>query len=248
MTDRYIDFHCHLLPGMDFDGTDSMEESAKMCELLNSQGVAPICAPPHFYPWNEDMNAFLARRAAAYRRAHALYGDTRVILGAEVQLYENLCDAPADRMCYGDSDVILLELPDRPFGAWTVPAIENTIFKYSLTPVIAHVERYGLTTEQIRSLAAIPRVIFQITVGTLADKQMLPLLDRISSMGVPVVLGSDTHNTTSRPPRFHVVERRMAEKPRLFDSSCKTAQALIRNAMQGQRILERLICTPAVKR
>ncbi len=248
MTDRYIDFHCHLLPGMDFDGTDSPEESAKMCELLNSQGVATICATPHFYPWNEDVNAFLARRAAASRRAHALYGDTRVILGAEVQLYENLCDAPADRMCYGDSDVILLELPDRPFGAWTVPAIENTIFKYSLTPVIAHVERYGLTTEQLRSLAAIPRVIFQITVGTLAERQMLPLLDRISSMGVPVVLGSDTHNTTSRPPRFHVVARRMAEKPHLFDSSCKTAQALIRNALHGQHVLERLICTPAVKR
>lgn len=248
MTDRYIDFHCHLLPGMDFDGTDSPEESAKMCELLNSQGVATICATPHFYPWNEDVNAFLARRAAASRRAPALYGDTRVILGAEVQLYENLCDAPADRMCYGDSDVILLELPDRPFGAWTVPAIENTIFKYSLTPVIAHVERYGLTTEQLRSLAAIPRMIFQITVGTLAERQMLPLLDRISSMGVPVVLGSDTHNTTSRPPRFHVVARRMAEKPHLFDSSCKTAQALIRNALHGQHVLERLICSPAVKR
>ena len=213
MTDRYIDFHCHLLPGMDFDGTDSPEESAKMCELLNSQGVATICATPHFYPWNEDVNAFLARRAAASRRAHALYGDTRVIL-----------------------------------GAWTVPAIENTIFKYSLTPVIAHMERYGLTTEQLRSLAAIPRMIFQITVGTLAERQMLPLLDRISSMGVPVVLGSDTHNTTSRPPRFHVVARRMAEKPHLFDSSCKTAQALIRNALHGQHVLERLICTPAVKR
>ena len=48
MTDRYIDFHCHLLPGMDFDGTDSMEESAKMCELLKSQGVATICATPIF--------------------------------------------------------------------------------------------------------------------------------------------------------------------------------------------------------
>ena len=248
MTDRYIDFHCHLLPGMDFDGTDSMEESAKMCELLKSQGVATICATPHFYPWNEDMKAFLARRDAAFHRARALYGDMRVVLGAEVQLYENLCDAPADRMCYGDSNVILLELPDRPFGAWTVPAIENTVFKYSLTPVIAHVERYGLTTEQIRSLAAIPRVIFQITVETLAKRQMLPLLDRIASMGVPVVLGSDTHNMTSRPPHFDVPGRRLAEKPHLFDSSCKTAQALIRNALHGQQILERLICTPAAKR
>lgn len=248
MTDRYIDFHCHLLPGMDFDGTDSAEESAKMCELLKSQGVATICATPHFYPWNEDMNAFLARRDAAYRRAHALYGNMRVVLGAEVQLYESLCDAPADRMCYGDSNVILLELPDRPFGAWTVPAIENTVFKYSLIPVIAHVERYGLSDAQLRSLAAIPRVIFQVSVDTLAMRHMLPSLARIASMGVPVVLGSDTHNMTSRPPHFDVPGRRMAEKPHLFDSSCKTAQALIRNALHGQQLLEKLICTPAVKR
>ena len=30
--------------------------------------------------------------------------------------------------------------------------------------------------------------------------------------------------------------------------SSKTAQALIRNALHGQQILERLICTPAAKR
>lgn len=244
MTDRYIDFHCHLLPGMDFDGTVHRSESVKMCELLKTQGVATICATPHFYAWDETVDAFIARRAAAYDAVRSLYGDTRVVLGAEVQLYENLHAAPADKMCYGDSNVILIELPSRPFGAWMISAIENTVFKYSLVPVIAHVERYGLRTEEIRKLAAIPRVIFQITVGELADRHTLSLLDRISSMGAPVVLGSDAHNMSSRPPRFDTVNARLAEKPRLFGSSCKTAQALIRNCLYSQRILEKMIFAP----
>lgn len=245
MTDRCIDFHCHLLPGMDFDGTDSKSESAKMCKLLKTQGVATICATPHFYAWDETVDAFLARRTAAYDAVRSLYGDVRIVLGAEVQLYENLHEAPVDRMCYGDSNVLLIELPDRPFGAWVVSAIENTVFKYSLIPVIAHIERYGLRTEEIRQLAAIPRVIFQITADTLKDRRMLPLLDRIASMGVPVVLGSDAHNTSSRPPCFDTVGNCLAEKPRLFDSSVKKAQALIQNCLGSQEILEKLICTPA---
>ena len=67
-------------------------------------------------------------------------------------------------------------------------------------------------------------------------------------MGVPIVLGSDTHNMTSRPPRFNVVGDRIAEKPHLFDSSCRKAQALIRSSLHAQDLLERLILTPAVKR
>lgn len=245
MTDRYIDFHCHLLPGMDFDGTDSKRESAKMCERLKTQGVATICATPHFYAWDETVDVFLARRAAAYEAARALYGDMRVVLGAEVQLYENLHAAPVNRMCYGDSNVLLLELPERPFGAWTIKAIENTIFKYSLVPVIAHIERYGLRTEEIRQLAAIPRVIFQITADTLADRRMLRLLNSIASMGVPVVLGSDAHNVSSRPPCFDTVGERLMQKPCLLDSSRKTAQALIRNCLASQQILEKLISAPS---
>lgn len=242
MTDRYIDFHCHLLPGMDLDGTARTETSAKMCELLKNQGVAMICATPHFYPWDEDADTFLARRDAAYRRARPLYGDMPILLGAEVNLYEGLCDAPADRMCYGRSNVILLELPDRPFGAWAVHAIENTIFKYSLIPVIAHVERYGLTTAQLQSLAAIPRVIFQITAETLTDRKTVALLRRIASMGVPVVLGSDAHDLSSRPPRFDVLRARLAEQPhRFLDGERKAAVEVIRACLRGQDLLARRI-------
>ena len=50
---KYIDFHCHVLPGMDFDGTEDVRETVAMCELLKSQGVATICATPHFYPWKQ---------------------------------------------------------------------------------------------------------------------------------------------------------------------------------------------------
>ena len=55
-----IDFHSHILPGMD-DGSSSPEESLAMLEVSAEQGVDEIFATSHFYPDEEDPASFLAR-------------------------------------------------------------------------------------------------------------------------------------------------------------------------------------------
>ena len=244
MTYKYIDFHCHILPGMDFDGTDNVQESVAMCKTLKSQGVATICATPHFYPWDDDVDAFLARRDKALAALRANECPVEIICGAEVQIFQSLSEYRADRMCIGDSNVIMLEMPELPFQNWMIPAIENAVYKYSLTPVIAHVERYGYTKEQIQKLAGIPGVIFQISVSELAYKESLKLLDMVSACGVPVVLGSDAHNMTSRAPRFDLVDAKLHERAGFFNKSLKMTQAIIDNALYGQMLLEEKIRTP----
>ena len=42
-----IDFHSHILPGID-DGSKSVEMSLQMIEALSAQGVDTICATSHF--------------------------------------------------------------------------------------------------------------------------------------------------------------------------------------------------------
>ena len=41
------DYHCHILPKMD-DGSESVEMSIKMLEMMKLQGVDRIIATPHF--------------------------------------------------------------------------------------------------------------------------------------------------------------------------------------------------------
>ena len=44
---RMIDFHSHVLPGID-DGSDCVEESLEMLHTAKNQGVSTMLATPHF--------------------------------------------------------------------------------------------------------------------------------------------------------------------------------------------------------
>lgn len=244
---KYIDFHCHILPGMDFDGTEDVQEAVAMCKLLKSQGVATICATPHFYPWNDDVDAFLDRRSKAYAALQAAGCPTEILLGAEVQIFQSLCEYPVDKMCIGDSNVVMLEMPEVRFNNWMITAIENAVYKFGVVPVIAHIERYGYSEEELWKFARIPNVVLQISVGELKYKTSVRLLDKISSMGVPVVLGSDAHDMTRRPPQFDIVGKTLAESPGLFSCSVKKAQAILENALFTQSVLEEKIRNSKVK-
>ena len=241
MKNAYIDFHCHILPGMDFDGTDDLKESVAMCTTLKSQGVATVCATPHFYPWNDDVDEFLARRSETYEKLAAAGGDIEIILGAEVQIFKSLADYPVDKMCIGDSNVVMLEMPRLPYADWMFTAIENTVYKYHLIPVIAHIERYGYSKETIKKLATLPNVFFQISVDELDRKSAIKTLDTICSCGVPVVLGSDAHNTIERAPHFDIVSEKLKVRAGFFDKSLKTTQAIIENCLFAAPILEEYI-------
>lgn len=245
---KYIDFHCHILPGMDFDGTEDVQETVAMCKLLKSQGVATICATPHFYPWNDDVHAFLDRRTKAFANLKAAGCPIEILLGAEVQIFQSLCEYPVDKMCIGDSNVVMLEMPEVRFNNWMITAIENAVYKFDVVPVIAHIERYGFSIEELQKFARIPNVVFQITVGELKYKRSLGLLDTVSSLGVPVVLGSDAHDMTGRPPQFDIIGKTLAEKPKLFGGSVKKAQAIIENALYAQPLLEGMLRKSKVKK
>ena len=248
MKNAYIDFHCHILPGMDFDGTDDIEESVAMCKTLKSQGVATICATPHFYPWRDNVDAFLERRAKTLEILKKNDNSIDIIPGAEVQIFQSLAEYRVDRMCIGNSNVVLFEIPQIKYADWMITVIENTVYKYSLIPIIAHIERCGFSKEVLQKFARIPNVIFQITVGELRYKEAIKALDIISSRGVPVIFGSDAHNMDTRPPRFDIVEQKMNEKPGLFGKTLKTTQAIIENCLFAQKYVKELINTPAKQR
>ena len=46
---RYIDIHCHILPGID-DGAHSLEESVAMAKKAVADGVRAVIVTPHQKP------------------------------------------------------------------------------------------------------------------------------------------------------------------------------------------------------
>ena len=113
-----IDFHSHILPGID-DGSKDVAESLAMLSALKEQGVDTVVATPHFYANHHSVEEFLRRRQKAMDRlsAELSEGAPTIVLGAEVRYYEGISHLQnLESLCIGDSKLLLLEMP---FYKWT---------------------------------------------------------------------------------------------------------------------------------
>ena len=59
-----IDFHSHILPGID-DGSADVQESIAMLRMEAEQGITHVIATPHFYTHSDSPGHFLAKRKKA---------------------------------------------------------------------------------------------------------------------------------------------------------------------------------------
>lgn len=60
-----IDFHTHILPGMD-DGSRDVHESLQLLTLENEQGVQEILLTPHFYAHIDKVFVFFRAKRALF--------------------------------------------------------------------------------------------------------------------------------------------------------------------------------------
>lgn len=203
-----IDFHTHVLPGMD-DGSKSVEMSMEMLRREAAQGIRQVIATPHFYPWREHPEQFLERRdqaAANLQNAMEMHdGLPEVIMGAEVRFFSGI--SHSDRLpalTIGEKRCILIEMPDAPWTEKMLGELADIYEDCGIIPVIAHVDRYvGLfhshgIPERLECLPVLVQASasFFLKPGTgwLAMKMLRK--EQIH------LLGSDCHNLTDRPPNL----------------------------------------------
>ena len=89
-----IDFHTHILPGVD-DGSRSIEESLAMLQAEADAGIERVVFTPHFYASQNSPKEFLRRRKESWSALlpHMYPGLPKVSFGAEVQYFEGICQA-----------------------------------------------------------------------------------------------------------------------------------------------------------
>ena len=137
-----IDWHTHILPGMD-DGSRDPAESLAMLEALASQGIRTVIATPHFYANDESLATFLERRQQAMDRLQAAgVSKPRILLGAEVRYYQGISRLEGlKELRIRGSKLLLLEMP---MTKWTQSMVRELIEmagRSSIRIVLAHVER-----------------------------------------------------------------------------------------------------------
>ena len=200
-----IDFHSHILPGID-DGSTDMEMSRQMLELSASQGIKVILATPHFYADRVSLDHFLKYRDSSLnsiRHFSENYG-IKILAGAEVAYFSGMSTANGlDRLTVSGTSLLLLEMPFRPWTGDDIREVRNLI-RIGIQPVIAHIERFypcQRNKHMIGELFSLP-VYVQINAEALLTWKTRRFILRLFREGKAHLLGSDCHNLSSRPPNL----------------------------------------------
>lgn len=200
-----VDFHCHLLPNVD-DGSQSVDESLKILEKLSKQTIELVVATPHFIANNESVEHFLHRRQRAYNvlaeKLHDGLPDIR--LGAEVEFYEGISNLDGlNKLCVEGTNILLLEMPNAKWTKCVVNELYRLVSLGNIQIMIAHVERclFMQDTEVVDYLLR-NSVIMQSNASYFIRTLTKRKACRYLSDNIIHVLGSDSHNMTSRPPKI----------------------------------------------
>lgn len=202
-----IDFHSHVLPGID-DGSSSLEESIALLRLQSQQGIGHVVATPHFYANYDRPDCFLQRRdeaEALLRREMEKYNDLPALhMGAEVYFFRGISESEYLRqLCIRGTDCILIEMMSSPWPEVVYSELEK-ICRRGITPVIAHIDRY---IAPFRShgipgrLAELP-VLVQANADFFLDSRSCRMAMKMLKNDQIHLLGSDCHNLRSRPPEL----------------------------------------------
>ena len=131
-----IDFHSHVLPGID-DGSDCVEESLEMLHTAKNQGVSTMLATPHFYAQDVSVDHFLEKRKKAYDTLKRCMDDSDcpdIRLGAEVCYFRGIGRArEIEKLCIEGTRVIMVELPFRQWDEEVLRDVEELMEKQNVS-------------------------------------------------------------------------------------------------------------------
>lgn len=215
---KTVDFHSHILPGID-DGSKSVEESIALLRMEAEQGIDCVVATPHFYPRYDSPNKFLARRAEAEARLREAIANEpalpEVVVGAEVYFFRGMSQSEfLSELTIGGKQCILIEMPPAPWSEDIYRELEAIWDKWGITPIIAHIDRYigPFRTYGIpKRLSQLP-VLVQANADFFLEKATARMAMRMLKAEQIQLLGSDCHNLTSRKPNLGSALERIRQK------------------------------------
>ena len=211
-----IDWHNHILPGMD-DGSRNTAESIAMIKMQTADGVTTVIATPHFYANDESVEAFLERRKKAAAQLEDALDENapEILLGAEVRYYQGISRMEnLKALRIQNSKLLLLEMPMTCWTEYMIRELTELAGKGGIQIVLAHVERYlklqkKSTWERLLESGILMQSNASFFLGFGSKKKAISLLKK----GKINFIGSDSHTTTSRPPMlkkaFDVIQKKL---------------------------------------
>jgi protein-tyrosine phosphatase len=197
-----IDFHAHLLPGLD-DGVSTLDEALAVSRTLSEQGVEGVVVTPHVMAGGySNSRERILDSVAELRRSLDLEGiPLRLYPGSEVYLSPEIPEwyARGDLVTVNDGGAyLLIELPYQEYPPDT-PWVIDELLRLGVRTIIAHPERNGTLARRPELLSALVRrsALGQVNAGSLmglygrAEKRVARAFVRRRLVHL---LGSDLHS------------------------------------------------------
>lgn len=197
-----IDYHSHVLPGLD-DGATDLQNAAELVSAMKSWGFEKITCTPH-------INALYRNTPDGIRRAFdALQAeledrktDITLAMSAEYRLVPETWPEVMEKgwLMPIEDRYILTELPisKREEIGWIRPLEEfRKLVSMGLTPILPHPERYFYLPHRELMEFVEAGVVIQCNYGSLAGLYGIEARDRaraLVSEGIVSLYGTDMHN------------------------------------------------------
>lgn len=211
-----IDWHSHVLPGID-DGSRNITESIGMLKMLAEQNVDTVIATPHFYANNSSVDTFIKRRNEAYISMSDSISDSmpRIYLGAEVAYYDGISRLDGlEKLRIENSKLLLLEMPSVRWSDYTVSELMEMSSISGMRLILAHIERY-MHMQKAETFGKLLEcgICMQINASCFDSLWTRRKALQMLSCGAVKFIGSDCHNLSTRRPNishaFEYMEKKL---------------------------------------
>ena len=195
----FIDFHNHLLPGID-DGSKSIEQSVEMIKIYDDLGIEKVIASPHIFKDLYPNNAETIKKSFDNLNSSMLDQNTKVLgYGAEYMVDEFFIkelDKKSELLTCFENHV-LIEIPF--FGELRL--LKEALFKLQnlgYFPILAHPERFN-SIQSIKIIKELKERGAKMQLNALSligfyGKDVKKKSKEFLKLGLYNFIGTDVHN------------------------------------------------------
>ena len=204
MVTKMIDFHCHILPGVD-DGFKTMEESLEQLKIAEEEGITDIVLTPHYisessYSSNVSNNKKIFNKLNREKKKLGI--NVNLYLANEIYITDNIDELVSKKEVNPINDkYLLIEFPLNGY----IQNSKRIIFKLisnGYKVILAHPERYPFLKENKEAIKEF------LDMGVLLQGNFMSLFGRYGKHSKKLLkyylkknyisfLGSDFHKVTN---------------------------------------------------
>ena len=196
-----IDFHSHILPGID-DGSTDVETSLKMLSISKDGGVDTVVLTPHCHPRSQEhIDKFLERRENSFKTLSSNISEDlpKIVPASEIRIYQGFHKYNRlEDLCIQGTNYILLEMP---YELWKDYAFEEIyqLTRLGFRPIMAHLDRFLDQEKHFGEIFSLGSLV-QMNTSAFLESATRKKMAKFFSTGHIHVIGSDTHDLYDRKP------------------------------------------------